>query len=206
MSLRKDLAAYDFNIRILEDTPRGNVWIYTVSTPLATTNSVQSLPNVHSVTTAMTTLFDAIDPRSFRSYVFWSAVLVFKMLMMSYLTGRKRFGKKVFANPEDAAMTGANGVRTDPEVERVRRAHQNDVENIPLFVAIGFLYLLTGPDVTLAVTLFRLVGIARIVHTLVYAVVVVRQPARMVAWFLAYIPTIYMTLATVVNFCCDPKN
>ncbi|XP_052566684.1 ensconsin isoform X14 [Culex pipiens pallens] len=27
MSLRKDLAAYDFNIRILEDTPRGNVWI-----------------------------------------------------------------------------------------------------------------------------------------------------------------------------------
>ncbi|XP_055546534.1 histone-lysine N-methyltransferase, H3 lysine-79 specific isoform X23 [Wyeomyia smithii] len=27
MSLRKDLAAYDFNIRILEDTPKGNVWI-----------------------------------------------------------------------------------------------------------------------------------------------------------------------------------
>lgn len=27
LSLRKDLAAYDFNIRILEDTPKGNVWI-----------------------------------------------------------------------------------------------------------------------------------------------------------------------------------
>ena len=44
---------------------------------------------------------------------------------------------KAFANPEDQAGPGrGQGSITfsDPDVERIRRAHQNDIENIPLFL------------------------------------------------------------------------
>lgn len=171
----------------------------------------------------MTSVFDSIDSTVFRSYCFWCAVLVIKMLVMSVLTGMKRHAKKVglalpliflicshtksvdfvlqaFANPEDAKTSKGKVVTNDPDVERVRRAHLNDLENIPLFFAIGFLYILTGPSVSLAVNLFRLIGISRIVHTLVYAVVVIPQPARGLAWMGAYLPTWYMAVKVLLAF------
>ncbi|EDS27303.1 microsomal glutathione S-transferase 1 [Culex quinquefasciatus] len=148
----------------------------------------------------MTSVFDSIDSTVFRSYCFWCAVLVIKMLVMSVLTGMKRHAKKAFANPEDAKTSKGKVVTNDPDVERVRRAHLNDLENIPLFFAIGFLYILTGPSVSLAVNLFRLIGISRIVHTLVYAVVVIPQPARGLAWMGAYLPTWYMAVKVLLAF------
>ncbi|KAH8403568.1 hypothetical protein KR009_008575 [Drosophila setifemur] len=86
----------------------------------------------------------------------------------------------------------------DPNVERVRRAHRNDLENILPFFAIGFLYVLTNPSAGLAITLFRAVGIARIVHTIVYAVVVLPQPSRALSFFVALGATIYMALQVIV--------
>uniref|UniRef100_A0A8D8I6V4 Microsomal glutathione S-transferase 1 n=1 Tax=Culex pipiens TaxID=7175 RepID=A0A8D8I6V4_CULPI len=148
----------------------------------------------------MTSVFDSIDSTVFQSYCFWCAALVIKMLVMSVLTGLKRHAKKAFANPEDAKVNKVKVVTNDPDVERVRRAHLNDLENIPLFFAIGFLYILTGPSATLAVNLFRIVGISRIVHTLVYAVVVIPQPARGLAWMGAYFPTWYMAVKVLLAF------
>lgn len=40
-------------------------------------------------------LFDKINEDVYRAYVFWSSVLVVKMLVMSVLTGMQRFRKKV---------------------------------------------------------------------------------------------------------------
>lgn len=85
----------------------------------------------------------------------------------------------------------------DPNVERVRRAHRNDLENILPFFAIGLLYTLTNPSAFLAINLFRAVGISRIVHTLVYAVVVVPQPARALSFFVALIATAYMAFQVI---------
>ncbi|XP_055597936.1 microsomal glutathione S-transferase 1-like [Uranotaenia lowii] len=149
----------------------------------------------------MANLFDSIDPEVFKSYIFWSAVLVIKMMLMSVLTGSQRHKKHAFANPEDAKTVKGGKLNTnDPDVERVRRAHLNDLENITPFLAIGFLYLLTGPSATVAINLFRLVGISRIVHTLVYAVFVIPQPARGIAWMLAYGSTLYMAVKTALAF------
>ena len=47
----------------------------------------------------------------------------------------------MFANPEDAKDVPGSKVGSDPEVERVRRAHLNDLENIPLFIAIAAVYM-----------------------------------------------------------------
>ena len=81
---------------------------------------------------------------------------------------------KAFANLEDAAMdkkdadTTKKMVRTDENVERVRRAHQNDLENIPLFLVTGFLYVLANPTVDSAKYHFYGFALSRIMHSIVY--------------------------------------
>ncbi|KAM7347417.1 microsomal glutathione S-transferase-like isoform 2-T2 [Cochliomyia hominivorax] len=134
----------------------------------------------------------------FKTYVFWSIVLVIKMLLMSPLTGIQRFKTKTFANPEDLLSKKDKVKFDDPDVERVRRAHRNDMENILPFLAVGFFYVLTNPATFLAVNLFRIVAIARIVHTLVYAVYVVPQPARAISFFVALASTTYMAVQVLL--------
>lgn len=80
------------------------------------------------------------------------------------------------------------------------RAHLNDLENIPVFIVVCALYLLTNPSVFLATTLIRVFAIARIMHTLVYAVVVIPQPARALAWGIGYFITIFMAVKTILYF------
>ncbi|CAD7091319.1 unnamed protein product [Hermetia illucens] len=135
-----------------------------------------------------------------KAYLFWSAVLVLKMLFMSLLTAMQRFRTKTFANPEDLPSKKLKVKFDDPDVERVRRAHRNDLENILPFFAAGFLYCLINPEPWIAINLFRLVAVARIAHTLVYAVVVIPQPARALAFFFGLLPTAYMAVR-VVLFC-----
>lgn len=150
----------------------------------------------------MTTLLQNINDEVFRTYIFWAALLVVKMLAMSLLTGRQRFRKKVFANPEDI-QPNKKGVAPkfdDPDVERVRRAHRNDLENILPFFSVGLLYMLTNPEPFIAINLFRAVAIARILHTIVYAVVVIPQPARGLSWGVAYGATAYMAVKTALYF------
>ncbi|XP_063242386.1 microsomal glutathione S-transferase 1-like [Bacillus rossius redtenbacheri] len=143
------------------------------------------------------------DNPVFSGFVFWSMVLALKMLLLYFLTVRQRFKKKIFISPEDTffAPSGDGQVRyDDPDIERIRRAHQNDVENIPLFFAVGFLYVLSGPSEAVALNLFRVYAAARIVHTLVYAVVVTRQPVRAVAFFVGLSVTLAMVVLTLVTF------
>ncbi|CAO1411884.1 unnamed protein product [Diamesa hyperborea] len=150
----------------------------------------------------MTTLLDNLTYENpvLRAYVFWSSILILKMLVMSFLTGMKRFATKTFANQEDLPDKKFKPKFDDPDVERVRRAHRNDLENILPFFVAGFFYVLTNPDAFIAVNIFRAAAIARIVHTLVYAVVVVPQPARAIAWFVCFGATAYMALHTTLYF------
>lgn len=76
----------------------------------------------------------------------------------------------------------------------VFRAHRNDLENILPFFIIGLLYVLTNPSAFVAINLFRAVAISRIVHTIVYAVVVVPQPARALSFFVALAATTFMAI------------
>lgn len=74
----------------------------------------------------------------------------------------------------------------------VSSAHRNDLENILPAFLIGFLYVLIDPTPLSACLLFKVGAIARIIHTIVYAVVVVPQPARALTWAIHYFITIYM--------------
>ncbi|CAO1389884.1 unnamed protein product [Diamesa tonsa] len=142
----------------------------------------------------------SIENPVLRSYIFWSSILVIKMVLMGPLTALQRLKKKAFANAEDLMSKKLKVKFGDEDVERVRRAHRNDLENILPFFIAGFFYLLTNPSVFIAVNLFRAAAIARIVHTLVYAVVVVPQPARGIAFFVCMGATFYMSISTAIYF------
>nr|XP_054518954.1 microsomal glutathione S-transferase 1 isoform X4 [Pan troglodytes] len=103
---------------------------------------------------------------------------------------------QVFANPEDCVAFGKGEnakkyLRTDDRVERVRRAHLNDLENIIPFLGIGLLYSLSGPDPSTAILHFRLFVGARIYHTIAY-LTPLPQPNRALSFFVGYGVTLSM--------------
>ena len=91
-------------------------------------------------------------------------------------------------------------IKIDDRVERVRRAHLNDMENILPYIMVAFLYVLTEPNFYTATILFRVATIVRIIHTIVYALHPIRQPARALMFFTHYFIMIYMIIATIVHF------
>lgn len=74
------------------------------------------------------------------------------------------------------------------------------MENIIPFITIALFYTLTNPTEFVAVNLFRIYTIARILHTFVYTVVVIPQPSRALAFGVGYAITIYMALQVILHF------
>jgi glutathione S-transferase len=91
-------------------------------------------------------------------------------------------------------------VKSHEDIDRVRRAHLNDLENVIAFLIIGFFFVLTEPHVGVACWLIRIAGAARILHTIVYAVYPVRQPTRAIFFYITYIISLYMILSATVYF------
>ncbi|XP_039625361.1 microsomal glutathione S-transferase 1.1 [Polypterus senegalus] len=139
----------------------------------------------------MAELTQILDSPQFKAFASYTTIVLLKMLLMGPLTSYFRLTRKVFCNPEDVSSTlGLSGkskeekkkyIRTDPDVERVRRCHQNDLENIVPFVGIGLLYTLTGPDLGMALLHFRIFVISRCFHTVAY-LVPLPQPSRALSW------------------------
>ncbi|XP_017964690.1 microsomal glutathione S-transferase 1 [Drosophila navojoa] len=123
----------------------------------------------------------------FCCYLFWSSLLILKMLCMSLLTARQRIKTKTFANPEDLRVGRCTDVRfNDPNVERVRRAHRNDLENVLPFLLMTLAYVACGPHPLTAKLLIRIGASARLLHTLFYAVLPLPQPTRAICFFITF--------------------
>ncbi|ROI15378.1 Microsomal glutathione S-transferase 1 [Anabarilius grahami] len=123
-----------------------------------------------------------IDTEVFLAFSTYATIVILKMMLMSLVTSYFRMTKQVFANIEDTTLVKTTEdrkklVRLDPDVERVRRCHQNDLENIVPFVMVGLLYALTGPDLSTALLHFRVFVGSRIIHTVTY-VMALPQPSR----------------------------
>lgn len=64
----------------------------------------------------------------------------------------------------------------------------------------GFFYVLTAPDVRLAVLLFRLIGTGRLLHTMLYTVWVFPQPTRFFAFLVPFCTTGFMAIKVAMFF------
>ncbi|XP_029300637.1 prostaglandin E synthase [Cottoperca gobio] len=134
----------------------------------------------------------------FSCFVFYGVILVMKIYIIAIITGQVRLRKKAFANPEDALRHG--GVqyhREDPYVERCRRAHINDIENILPFLFLGAIYSMTGPSLTVARLHFLVFLMARVLHSIAY-LFALRAPTRSLAYTVAQIPCLSMALQILI--------
>ncbi|XP_017016925.2 microsomal glutathione S-transferase 1 isoform X1 [Drosophila kikkawai] len=166
--------------------------IITMSAPASSTNTSQAMPPSKEM------LF-TLDNPVFCCYLFWATVLVAKMLLMSLLTALQRFRYKIFPNEEDLFFKNLEVQFDDPHVERVRRAHRNDMENILPYFIMSLIYISTNPNADVACNLFRVASVARIVHTLVYAVYPVPQPSRIIAFATMLCITFYMAAVVALR-------
>ncbi|NXM60104.1 MGST1 transferase, partial [Illadopsis cleaveri] len=137
-----------------------------------------------------------INNEVFRAFATYAAIVLLKMMLMSLITAYFRLTRKAFVNPEDIASFGKGEsakkyLRTDPDVERARRVHLNDLENVIPFVGIGLLYALSGPELSSALLHFRIFTGARILHTLAY-LIPLPQPGRGLSWAVGYAVTFSM--------------
>ncbi|XP_053271169.1 microsomal glutathione S-transferase 1 [Pleuronectes platessa] len=147
---------------------------------------------------------DLMENEVFRAFTTYAAVVIVKMMLMGPLTGYFRFSRGAFSNEEDVGKKSAEEkkkmLRTHPDVERVRRCHLNDLENIIPFVVVGLLYALTAPELSAALLHFRIFAGARIFHTVAY-VCALPQPSRGLSWMLGMLVTFsmaYRVLSTVL--------
>ena len=111
----------------------------------------------------------------FATYAVAATIMVLKAASMSWLTVvRMMQVKGGYRAPEDIKKTPLNP-NPDPKqlepneaVERTRRIHLNDLENIPFFLAAGFLFILTDPSLLLARALLYGYVVTRLLHFAAY--------------------------------------
>jgi len=138
-----------------------------------------------------------VDQELFGVFAFYSAILIVKMMSMAFLTARQRFRTGSPVSPEDAAIVGNAGPNED--VERVRRAHLNDMENILPFFCLAILYIFTEPALSTAALLFRIFAACRILHTIAY-VLPLPQPTRTLSFFGGVAVNYYMAFKILTTF------
>jgi uncharacterized MAPEG superfamily protein len=112
----------------------------------------------------------------FTTYMIAASLMVLKVMGQGWMTVYRML--KVgsgWASPEDLRK-GLINKEPDPSqlnvndyVDRSRRMHRNDLENIPAFWAAGFLFVLVNPNLLLAQVLLYGFVSARIAHFLAYA-------------------------------------
>ncbi|KAL0102067.1 hypothetical protein PUN28_018544 [Cardiocondyla obscurior] len=140
-----------------------------------------------------------INPEVLQVFGFWGSVLVLKLLAMVPLTARQRFRKNVFANDEDLRFAKGKVIYNDPDVERVRRSHLNDLENILPWFLVTYLWIGTGPSPWLAKILIRTFVLARVTHTVSY-VILPQQPTRAISFFVGLGITAFQAIRTLLYY------
>lgn len=112
-------------------------------------------------------------------YALCLVALFAKMVGLSCYQGYFRLRFVAFTNPEDAAVFKRSAQPAErPEVLRAARAWANDLENVPLFLALAGTAIALGSPAPPFVWLCGGFTVARVLHTLAYLAGV--QPWRTV--------------------------
>ncbi|XP_071953663.1 microsomal glutathione S-transferase 1-like [Antedon mediterranea] len=127
------------------------------------------------------------DNDAFRVFCTYAGLTTVKMMSLSVYTIMLRMKNDVFMNTEDKQSKDSKvGININDYIERVRRCHRNDLENIVPFLSLGFLYAITNPSVYSATMCYRIFFASRILHSIAY-LTPLPQPSRalcfIVGWF-----------------------
>ena len=140
----------------------------------------------------------------FATYVVAATLLILKAVSMSWLTVARMMKVNAgFRSPEDLQKTPLNKT-PDPSqldkneyVDRIRRIHLNDLENLPFFLVAGLLYILTAPSLLVArILLFGYVA-TRLLHFVAYFTARTHD-TRATLWTMGSLILIFMTGRTLL--------
>ncbi|EEB83404.1 MAPEG family protein [Roseobacter sp. GAI101] len=112
----------------------------------------------------------------FEVYAIAASIMVLKVMLQGWMTVYRMLkAGSGWASPEDLRQ-GPINKKPGPEqldandyVERSRRLHRNDLENIPAFLAAGLLFVIIDPTLWIAQVLMYGFVLARAAHFIVYA-------------------------------------
>jgi prostaglandin-E synthase 1 len=139
---------------------------------------------------------EPISNSVFTVFAVCAAVLCIKMIIMGHYTGVTRIRRAVYLNPEDAKafsnMEAEAASGEHPDVDRGLRAHRNDLESTLPFLAIGLVYVLTGPPAALAKVLLITFTVLRCVFGIFY--IRAMQPWRSASFILAELCLLIMLI------------
>lgn len=139
------------------------------------------------------------DLPAFKPLALFSVLLVLKMGAIAFATANRRRLARVVLNPEDVGVNPGSHAEAQeaPETLRAKRAHLNDVENIPGFLALATIYTLAGGTSTGAWSYFGVYFFARTAHTLCYLNSV--QPWRTASFFLGQLAQLGMMVQILMR-------
>jgi uncharacterized MAPEG superfamily protein len=116
-----------------------------------------------------------------RIYSLTAIVLALKMAAIAVVQGRARQSAGVFVNPEDAkAFKATEAPQEVAAVRRAARAWLNDLENIPIFLILAWIYVAAGLSAGRLAIYCAVFTVARILHTIFYINAV--QPWRTIVF------------------------
>lgn len=135
----------------------------------------------------------------FAAYTVAASLMILKAAGMSWLTVQRMMrANGGFRAPEDIRKTSLNP-NPDPSqlapnesVERIRRIQQNDLENLPFFLAAGFLFVATAPPLALAQWLLYGYVVSRFLHFIAYLTAQTHD-TRATLWTIGSLILIFMT-------------
>jgi len=131
-------------------------------------------------------------------YALTAVILGVKMAAISFVQGLARTRAKKFLNPEDARTLGGETVAAEVEtVQRAARAWRNDLENIPIFLILAWVYVAAGLSATPFLIFCAVFVIARIVHTICYLNAV--QPLRTISYTIGAIAQVALMIDLIAR-------
>ena len=140
----------------------------------------------------------------FATYVIAATIMILKAVSMSWLTVfRMMQAKGGFRSPEDIRKTPLNPdpdpkqLEPNERVERIRRIQLNDLENVPFFLAAGFLFVLTDSSLMVARLLLYGYVVLRLLHFAAYFTAQTHD-MRATFWTIGSLMLIYMTCRTLL--------
>lgn len=146
-----------------------------------------------------------LDNPVFQTYMIAASIMILKLMFQPWMTVYRMM--KVgsgFRAPEDLKKTPLN---PDPDpsqlevneyVDRSRRMNLNDLENIPGFLAAGFLFVLVDPSLLLAQILLWGFVASRAAHFVAYATAQIHD-IRATCWTFSSVAVIVMAIYTLVR-------
>ncbi len=140
----------------------------------------------------------------FATYVIAASIMILKAVAMSWLTVLRMMQEKGgYRSPEDLRKTPLNPA-PDPKqlgpnerVERIRRIHLNDLENLPFFLVAGLLFVLTNPSLLLTRWLMYGYVVSRLLHFAAYFTAQTHD-MRATLWTVGSLILIFMACWTLI--------